>query len=104
MKPTLRSALGFAVACFVGVATAAPMAQWIDFTGGTANDDGTTSFTIEASGWTLSATGTKNDDGSVTLSSAATLSGTGTTAFSVILDCSKPAPTATSRLLSFAIS
>lgn len=104
MKPTLRSALGFAVACFVGVATAAPMAQWIDFTGGTANDDGTTSFIIEASGWTLSATGTKNTDGSVTLSSAATLSGTGTSAFSVILDCSKPAPTATSRLLSFAIS
>ncbi|MGN0885389.1 MAG: beta strand repeat-containing protein [Candidatus Spyradenecus sp.] len=104
MKPTSRSALGFAVACFVGVATAAPTAQWIDFTGGTANDDGSTSFSIEVSGWTLTATGTKNADGSVTLSSAATLSGTGTTAFSVILDCSKPAPSATSRLLSFAIS
>lgn len=104
MKPTLRSALGFAVACFVGVATATPMAQWIDFTGGTDNGNNSTSFTIEASGWTLTATGKKNTDGSVTLSSPATLSGTGMSAFSVILDCSKPAPTVTSRLLSFAIS
>lgn len=105
MKPTSRSALGFAVACFVGVATATPTAQWIDFTGGTANDNGTTSFSIEVSGWTLTATGTKNTDGSVTLRDVATLTttGDGLNAFSLVLDCAKP-PATTGNLIQFAIS
>lgn len=105
MKPTLRSALGFAVACFVGVATAAPMAHWIDFTGGIANEGDTTSFTIESSGWTLSATGTKNDNGSVTLRDVATLTttGDGLNAFSLVLDCAKP-PATTGNLIQFATS